>query len=44
MPWKETIASLKAIGYDRTVIAEMMPPDDTLLQRTSAAMDKILAM
>ena len=32
------------IGYDKTIVAEMMPPDETLLARTSQAMDKILAM
>jgi hexulose-6-phosphate isomerase len=44
VPWKETVAALRGIGYDRTVVAEMMPPGPGLLQRTSAAMDKILAM
>ena len=44
VPWKQTMAALKAIGYDRTIVAEMMPPDPTLLQRTKAAMDKIVSM
>ncbi|MBQ6474446.1 MAG: sugar phosphate isomerase/epimerase [Victivallales bacterium] len=44
MPWKETMAALRKIGYDKTITAEMMPPDDTLLARTSQALDKILAM
>jgi len=44
VPWKQTMAALKAIGYDRTIVAEMMPPDPTLLQRTKAAMDKIVKM
>jgi L-ribulose-5-phosphate 3-epimerase len=43
-PWPETIAALKSIGYDKTIIAEMIPPDEGILDRTSAAMDKILAM
>lgn len=42
MPWKRTIEGLKNIGYDGTVVAEMMPWDSTLLERTSRAMDKIL--
>ncbi|MCC7147040.1 MAG: sugar phosphate isomerase/epimerase [Phycisphaeraceae bacterium] len=44
VPWKETMAALKKIGYDKTIVAEMMPFDDTLLTRTSKAMDTILAM
>ncbi len=43
VPWAETIAALRAVGYDGTVVAEMMPPDPTLLDRTSHAMDRILA-
>ena len=41
VPWKETMAALRKIGYDKTIVAEMMPPDPTLLSRTKAAMDKI---
>ena len=44
VPWKETIHALRAIGYDKTLVAEMMPPDATLLERTKAAMDKIVKM
>ena len=44
VPWKETMAALKSIGYDKTVVAEMMPPDPTLLARTKTAMDKIVKM
>ena len=44
VPWAETMAALRRIGYDKTVVAEMMPWDETLLARTSNAMDKILAM
>ena len=36
--------ALKSIGYDKTLVAEMMPPDPTLLARTKAAMDKIVKM
>jgi hexulose-6-phosphate isomerase len=44
VPWKESMDALRAIGYDKTIIAEMMPPAPGLLERTSRAMDKILAM
>ena len=41
VPWKETINALKAINYQSTIIAEMLPWDETLLARTSAAMDQL---
>ena len=41
VPWKETIAALDAIQYDSTIIAEMLPWDETILSRTSAAMDQL---
>jgi L-ribulose-5-phosphate 3-epimerase len=44
VPWKESMAALRAIGYDKTIVAEMMPPDPTLLERTKAAMDRIVQM
>jgi hexulose-6-phosphate isomerase len=44
VPWEESMAALRAIGYDRTIVAEMMPPTAGLLPRTSAAMDRILAI
>ena len=44
IPWKQSMAALRKIDYDKTIVAEMMPPDDTLLQRTSKAMDQILQM
>ncbi len=44
VPWKETMAALRAIKYDKTIVAEMIPPAPGLLERTSKAMDKILAM
>ncbi len=43
VPFPEVMSALRQIGYDRTLVAEMMPPDDTLLERTSGAMDRILA-
>jgi hexulose-6-phosphate isomerase len=41
VPWKETIAALNAIQYNSTIIAEMLPWDETILSRTSAAMDQL---
>ena len=42
--FSQTVAALKSIGYDKTVVAEMLPPKEGLLDRTSAAMDRILSM
>ena len=42
VPWPETIAALRSVGYDATLVAEMLPPDPTILARTSAAMDIIV--
>jgi hexulose-6-phosphate isomerase len=44
VPWKESMQALRAIGYDKTIVAEMLPPAPGLLERTSKAMDTILAM
>lgn len=41
VPWKETIEALKSINYQSTIIAEMLPWDETILSRTSAAMDQL---
>ena len=41
VPWKETIDALKVINYQNTIIAEMLPWDETILSRTSAAMDRL---
>ena len=41
VPWKETIAALEAIQYKSTIIAEMLPWDETILARTSVAMDQL---
>ena len=40
--WKAVMEAFKDVKYDGYVVAEMMPPDATLLARTSKAMDKIL--
>lgn len=42
VPWEETIQALQNIGYDKTIVAEMLPYSPGLLERTSAAMDRIL--
>jgi len=44
VPWEPTMAALASVGYDRTLVAEMLPYADGLLGRTSAAMDRIMAM
>jgi hexulose-6-phosphate isomerase len=44
VPWTQTIAALKASGYDQTLVAEMLPWDPGLLQRTSLEMDRIIAL
>lgn len=42
VPWAETVQALRAIGYDSTVVAEMLPWNPALLERTSAAMNVLL--
>lgn len=44
VPWKETMAALRKIGYDKTLVGEMIPPKPGLAERTSQAMDMIMAM
>jgi hexulose-6-phosphate isomerase len=39
VPWDETFAALRRIGYDSTVVAEMIPWRKGLLEETSRAMD-----
>ena len=41
VPWKETLEALRTIEYKSTIIAEMLPWDETILSRTSAAMDQL---
>ncbi len=43
VPFPEIMKALVRIGYDQTVVAEMMPPDNSLLERTSKAMDQIFS-
>ena len=49
--WPVVVQSLKAIGYDGWVAAEMIPPvpfykhaPETLIHNTSRAMDSIFAL
>jgi len=44
VPWPEVMKALREVGYRGPCTAEMMPPDATLLKRTSLAMDRIFAM
>ncbi len=44
VPWKETLAALRKIGYDKTLVAEMLPWDPCLLARTSAEMDVLMKL
>jgi len=44
VPWQATMNALKAIGYHSTIIAEMLPHNEGLLERTSEAFDKILQL
>jgi hexulose-6-phosphate isomerase len=44
VPWSETMSALRGIGYDKTLIAEMMPWDPTLLPRTKAGLDWLIQL
>ncbi len=44
VPWLQTMQALRDIGYDATLVAEMMPWDASLLARTSVSMDVIMAL
>jgi hexulose-6-phosphate isomerase len=43
VPWQQTIAALDAILYDSTIVAEMLPYSEGLLEQTSAALEAILS-
>lgn len=40
--WTSVMEALRAVGYDGYVSGEMMPPAPGLLEKTSAAMDRLL--
>jgi L-ribulose-5-phosphate 3-epimerase len=44
VPWEATIAALRKIGYDKTLVAEMLPHSEGLFERTSKALSKIIEM
>ena len=43
VPFPRVVSALRAIGYDKTVVAEMIPWNEGLVERTSTAMDRILS-
>ncbi|MCD6405397.1 MAG: sugar phosphate isomerase/epimerase [Planctomycetes bacterium] len=43
VPWEETMAALKAAGYDSYITAEMIPAKEGLIEGTSKAMDQIFS-
>lgn len=44
VPWAQCMSALRKIRYNKTVVAEMIPFAPGRLEKTSKAMDKILAM
>ena len=42
VPWPETFAALRDVGYDQTVIAEMLPPDPEVVQHTAQTLPQLL--
>lgn len=44
VPWPRVMSALRGIGYNRTLVAEMLPWDPMLLNRTSVAFDQILSL
>ena len=44
VPWAQVMEALRSIGYDKTLVAEMLPWDPGILGRTSSALDRILEM
>lgn len=43
VPWAQTMTALRAIGYDKTLIAEMLPHSPGLIEHTATALGRILA-
>jgi len=44
VPFKEVMKAFRAVGYNASCTAEMVPPTPGVVRRTSKAMDKIFAM
>jgi hexulose-6-phosphate isomerase len=42
VPWAETVAALRGIGYDRTVIAEMLPHTLGTIEHTGQTLPRLL--
>lgn len=42
--WPQVMAALREVRYSGPLTAEMLPPDKTIVQRTSKAIDKILKL
>jgi L-ribulose-5-phosphate 3-epimerase len=43
-PWAKTMAALRAIGYDRTLTAEMIPYTPGRVAKTGEAMRRIVQL
>lgn len=41
VPWQQTMSALNEIGYDGTIVAEVIPHSPGLLERTQAALEEI---
>ncbi len=44
VPFARVMQALREIGYEKTIVAEMIPWNEGLLERTNAAMDRIFQM
>jgi hexulose-6-phosphate isomerase len=44
VPWPQTMKALRQIGYDGTLVAEILPWSHGVLERTSAALDVIMKL
>ncbi|QEG34464.1 Xylose isomerase-like TIM barrel [Bythopirellula goksoeyrii] len=44
VPWQATMEALKKIGYDSTLVAEVLPYKEGILEQTSMAMDRIISL
>jgi hexulose-6-phosphate isomerase len=43
VPWQQTIEALDSVGYDSTIVAEILPYSEGILEQTSVALDAILS-
>lgn len=42
VPWPQTFTALRSIGYDKTVVAEMLPPAPGLIEHTGQTLRRFL--